>query len=97
MQVIFSKIELEIPPFLTVMQFYDIISYKNLLARAHKKFQCGQHSETYVLTLKEQDKTKMELALDMVSISASICRTISEILKDKVTSHLPNLGYLKSP
>ena len=47
-----------------------------MLARAHKKFQRGQHSEIYLLTLKKQDKTKMELPLDMVSISASSCRTI---------------------
>ena len=46
-----------------------------MLARVHKKFQREQHSEIYLLTLKEQDKTKMELPLDMVSISASICRT----------------------
>ena len=36
-----------------------------MLARAHKKFQRGQHSEIYLLTLKKQDKTKMELPLDM--------------------------------
>ena len=66
MQVIFSKIELEISPFLAV------ISAKNVLARAHKKFLCEQHSEIYLLTLKEQDKTKMELPLDMVSISAGL-------------------------
>ena len=46
-----------------------------MLARAHKKFQRGGHSEIYLLTLKKQDKTKMELPLDMVSISASSCRT----------------------
>ena len=40
---------------------------RNVLARAHKKFQRGKHSEIYLLTLKEQDKTKMELPLDMVS------------------------------
>ena len=45
-----------------------------MLARANKKFQREQHSEIHLLTLKEQDKTKMELPLDMVSISASICR-----------------------
>ena len=44
-----------------------MISTKNVLARAHKKFQRGQHSETYLLTLMEQDKTKMELPLGMVS------------------------------
>ena len=38
-----------------------------MLARAHKKFQRGQHSEIYSLALKEQDKTKMELPLVMVS------------------------------
>ena len=38
-----------------------------MLARAHKKFQSGQHSEIYLLPLKEQDKTKMELPLGMVS------------------------------
>ena len=51
-----------------------------MLARAHKEFQREQHSEIYLLTLKEQDKTKMELPLDMVSISASICRTTYNIL-----------------
>ena len=42
-----------------------------MLARAHKKFQRGRHSEIYLLTLKKQDKTKMELPLDMVSISGA--------------------------
>ena len=51
-----------------------------MLARAHKKFQRGQHSEIYLLTLKKQDKTKMELPLDMVSISAFSCRTMSGIV-----------------
>ena len=67
MQAIFSKIELEISPFLTiVIQFYSNIG-KKVLSRAHKKFLCEQHSEIYLLTLKEQDKTKMKLPLDMVS------------------------------
>ena len=51
-----------------------------MLARAHKKFLCEQHSEIYLLTLTEQDKTKMELPLDMVSKHAfwyPICRTIA--------------------
>ena len=43
-----------------------------MLARAHKKFQRGRHSEIYLLTLKKQDKTKMELPLDMVSIGKYI-------------------------
>ena len=72
MQVIFSKIKLETPPFLTVIQFYSNID-KNLLARTHKKFQRGQHSEICILTLKEQDKTKMELALGVVSKHAFWC------------------------
>ena len=33
---------------------------KNVLAKAHKKFQRGQHPEIYLLTLNKQDKTKME-------------------------------------
>ena len=40
---------------------------KNVLARAHKKFQRGRHAEIYLLTLKGQDKTKMELPLVMLS------------------------------
>ena len=52
-----------------------VVLTKNVLARAHKKFQRGRHSEIYLLTLKKQDKTKMELPLDMVSISASSYRT----------------------
>ena len=60
MQVIFF----ETPPFLTVVQF---LARTHVLARTHKKFQRGQHSEIYLLTLKEQDKTKMELPLGMVS------------------------------
>ena len=38
-----------------------------MLARAHKKFQRSQHLEIYLLTLKEQDKTKTKLSPDMVS------------------------------
>ena len=78
MQVIFSKIELEIPPFLTANSFI-VKSTKNVLVRAHKKFQRGQHSAIYLLTLKEQEKAKMELSADIVSKHAfgtSICPTI---------------------
>ena len=39
---------------------------KNVLARVYKKFQPGRHAEIYLLTLKEQDKTKIELPLDKV-------------------------------
>ena len=63
-----------------------------MLARAHKKFQRGQYSEIYLLTLKEQDKTKMELPLDMVSISASICRTIMAIWFTKFLKRATNIG-----
>ena len=55
-----------------------------MLARAHKEFQREQHSEMYLLALKEQDKTKIELPLDMVSISASICRTIGHLLPQRI-------------
>ena len=72
-----------------------------MLARAHKKFQRGQHSEIYLLSLKKQDKTKMELPLDMVSISASSCRTINDgffwtvpglkfdMVSTRIKTHLP--------
>ena len=63
-QVVCSKIKLEISPFLTVIQFCINI---NVLARAHKKFQRGRHAEIYSLALKEQDKSKMELPLVIVS------------------------------
>ena len=55
---------------------------KNVLGRTYKKFQRGQHSEMYLLTLKEQDKTKMKFPHDTVSISASSCRTKTEPYRD---------------
>ena len=67
MQVIFSKIELEISPFLTVIQFYSSIIGKRVGKSGLRKFQREQDSETYLLTVKEQNKTKMKLSLDMVS------------------------------
>ena len=67
MQVIFSKIELETPPFLTVIQFYSNIDKKRVGKNPQEISTRGQHSEIYLLTLKEQDKTKMELPLGMVS------------------------------
>ena len=73
MQVIFSKIELGISPFLTVIQFYKTM-YSNIgKKRVGKSPQeisvrtSEKQSEIYLLTLKEQGKTKMELPLDMVS------------------------------
>ena len=89
MQVIFSKIGLEISPFLTVIQFYSNVVEKRV-GKSHKKFQRGQHSEIYLLTLKEQGKTKMKLSLDMVSKHAfwypylpdymGFCHEISKII-----------------
>ena len=74
MQVIFSKIELEISPFLTVIQFYSNIGKKRV-GKSPQEISVRTTFRIYLLALKEQDKTKMELPLDMVSISASICRT----------------------
>ena len=67
-----------------------------MLARAHKKFQRGRHSEIYLLTLKKQDKTKMELPLDMVSISASIasCRTRCRVTVNTLVSLSINIEKL---
>ena len=48
---------------------------KNILARACNKLQTAQDDEICLLNLKRQDKTKIELPLDMVSISASSCWT----------------------
>ena len=53
------------------------ISNKNVLEKAYKKFQLGQHAEMHLLALKAQDKTRMELSQDIISGSTSICRTIS--------------------
>ena len=76
MQVIFSKIGLEISPFLTVIQFYSNIVEKRVGKRP-QEISTRPTFRNILLTLKEQDKTKMELSHDMVSISASICRTIT--------------------
>ena len=65
-QVIFSKIKLETPPCLAVIQFYSNTDEKHV-SKSPQEFQSGQHSEIYLLPLKEQDKTKMELPLGMVS------------------------------
>ena len=67
-----------------------------MLARAHKKFQRGRHSEIYLLTLKKQDKTKMELPLDMVSISASSCQTIGFGQRYHLDRHGPSCRHLLS-
>ena len=84
---------------MTVIQFYSNIDEKRL-ARAHKKFQHGQHSEIYLLTLKKQDKTKMELPHDIVIISASSCRTnpinridckVVSVLRGNMSGNQPNI------
>ena len=46
-----------------------------MFARAYKKFQPGRHAEIYLPTLKEQDKTTIELSLNMVNTAASSCLT----------------------
>ena len=74
MQVIFSKIELEISSFLTVIQFYSNIVEKRV-GKGPQEISTRTTFRNILTNLKEQDKTKMELPLDMVSISASICRT----------------------
>ena len=40
-------------------------SKKTVLAGAHKKFECCQHTEMYLLVLKAQDEGKMKLPLDL--------------------------------
>ena len=57
MQVIFSKIELGSPPFLTVIQFYSNIDEIHV-GKDRKKFQHGQHSDIYLLILMEQVVTE---------------------------------------
>ena len=75
MQVIFSKIELEISPFLTVIKFYSNIVEKRVGKSPQETSTRPTFRNILTITLKEQDKTKMGLPLDMISISASICRT----------------------
>ena len=74
MQVIFSKIELEISPFLTVIQFYSNIVEKRV-GKSLQEISTQPTLRNILTTLKEQDKSKMELTHDIVSISASIYRT----------------------
>ena len=49
------------------MTFYREIYTKNVLARAHKKFQRVQPTKIYLLGPKVQYKHKMKLPLNMVS------------------------------
>ena len=81
MQVIFSKTELEISIFLTVIQFYSYIVEK-CVGKSPQEISARPTFRNIltVLTLKGQDKTKMKLSHDMVSISASICRTTTGML-----------------
>ena len=61
-QVIFSKIELETPPFLTVIQFYSNIDEKRVGKRPREISTLPTFRNT-LTNLKEQDNTKMELPL----------------------------------
>ena len=62
-----SKIELKMSPFWQYKIFIEI-SKKNVLEKAYKKFQRGQHAEMHLLALKAQGKAKMQLSLDMVNM-----------------------------
>ena len=53
-------------PFWQYKSFIEI-SKKNVLEKAYKKFQRGQHAEMLLLPFKVQDQAKMELSLDIVS------------------------------
>ena len=68
MQVIFSKIQLETSPFLTVIQFYSNIDEKRV-GKSPQEISTWPTFRNILtnLKLKKQDKTKMELPLDMVS------------------------------
>ena len=63
-QVIFSKIELETPPFLTAIQFYSNIDEKRVGKRPREISTLPTFRNT-LTNLKEQDldNTKMELPL----------------------------------
>ena len=62
MQVIFSKIELETPPFLTVIQFYSNIDEKRV-GKSPREISTLPTFRNTLTNLKEQDNTKMELPL----------------------------------
>ena len=70
---------------MTVIQFYSNIDEKRVGKSPQET--CGQHLEMYLLTLKKQDKTKMELPLDKVSVSASCCRTMFKTTYNSIWSN----------
>ena len=77
-QVIFFKIELEISLFDSNTVFLVILTEKRV-GKSTQELQRGEHAEVYLLTLKEQDKSKMELPLFMASkhtFCTSGCLTI---------------------
>ena len=80
MQFTFSKIDLEISPFFTVIQFYGNIVQKRV-GKSPQEISTRPTFRNILTNLKEQDKTKMELSLYMVSMSASICRTLIILVK----------------
>ena len=65
-QAVFAKNESEISLFFTMIVLQENLN-KNVLAGAHKKSECVQHTEIYLLGLKVQYKHKTKLPLDMVS------------------------------
>ena len=76
-QVIFSKIEPEISPFLTVRQFCSNINEKRV-GKSSQEISMRPTCRNILTNLKGQDKIKMELPLVMVSKHAfctSSCRT----------------------
>ena len=73
-----SKIELEISPFFTVIQFYSDIIVKRV-GKSPQEISTRPTFRNILTNLKEQDKTKMKLSLDMVRKHAFLyptCRTI---------------------
>ena len=77
--LVFYELSHDVISFFTIIQFYSNIDEK----RVGKSPQEISTRPTFrnILTLKKQDKTKMELPLDMVSISASSCRTMAYVFE----------------
>jgi hypothetical protein len=64
-------------------------------AGAHKKFQRGQHTETYLLAFRAQYEGKMELSHDMVSFSLPSARLVAhpenlEKISKRIVGHWKN-------
>ena len=67
-------------PFFTVIQFYSNIDKKRV-CKSPQEISTRATFRNILTNLKKQDKTKRELPLDMVSISASRCRTNTIVRK----------------